>query len=228
MALAVNIDKKPMLPVVANAINQIFHDPVDPFFTGRVMDLLFDGVDIDCSSSHFEAQATCSVLGSGDVQAIRIINEELLRFSMLGGVSYHLVISTFMNIFWHKALYICIYFIRIKANATALGTWKVFRGVKNFRDVGKMLAFNDDEELDVWGTDECNQYRGTDSTIFPPMLRKEDGLWAYEPSLCLSIGAFYVGPSNYAGIPTWEYTMKFGDPKVSISIKYYLITYKEI
>lgn len=89
MALAVNIDKKPMLPVAAKAIDQIFHEPVDPFWTGRVMDLLFDGVDVDCSSSHFEAKATCSVLGNGDVQAIRIISEDLLKFSMLGGVSCH-------------------------------------------------------------------------------------------------------------------------------------------
>lgn len=115
MALAVNIDKKPMLPVAANAINQIFHDPVDPFWTGRVMDLLFDGVDVDCSSSHFEAQATCSVLGSGDVQAIRVIDEKLLKFSMLGGVSYHLLSHLLLTFPRHKVfvLYIRIH-IRLR------------------------------------------------------------------------------------------------------------------
>lgn len=88
MALAVNVDKKPMLPIISKAINQIFHDPVDPFWSGRVMDLLFDGIDVDCSSASFEAMATCSVLGSGEVQAIRVINDDLYKFSMIGGVSY--------------------------------------------------------------------------------------------------------------------------------------------
>lgn len=87
MGLAVNVDKKPLLPVIAKGIKDIFHDPVTPFWTGRVMDLLFDGFEIDCSSQNFEAQAICSQLGSGDVQAIKIIREDLFKFSMLGGVS---------------------------------------------------------------------------------------------------------------------------------------------
>lgn len=89
MALTVNFDKKPMLPMISNAINQIFHEPVDPFWSGRVMDLLFDGIDVDCSSTNFETMAICTVLGSGEVQAIRVIDDKLYKFSMIGGVSYY-------------------------------------------------------------------------------------------------------------------------------------------
>lgn len=210
MALAVNVDKKPMLSMISNAINKIFHDPIDPFWTGRVMDLLFDGINVDCSSENFDAKATCSVLGSGEVQAIRVINNELFKFSMLRGVSYNL--HSF-QLFQYRYLFVLNI---LKVNATPLGTWKVSRGVKNIRNVGKMLSYNDEDEMDFWGTDECNQYRGTDSTIFPPRLRKNDGLWAHEPSLCLSIGANYVGRSSYAGLPTWEYEMTLGDTNVSM------------
>ena len=94
--------------------------------------------------------------------------------------------------------------------------YKVFRGVKNFRDVGRMVAFNDETEQDVWDGDECNQYKGTDSTIFPPFLKKEDGLWGFEPSICLSVPATYRRPSNYMGVPTREYTLEFSDVTVCI------------
>lgn len=87
MSLAVNVDKKPLLGMTDKAIKYLFNSPETPFWTGRVMDLLFNGFDIDCSSSEFEAKATCSVLASGDVAAIRVIDENHLKFSMMGGVS---------------------------------------------------------------------------------------------------------------------------------------------
>lgn len=44
MLLTVNVDKKPMLPMIANAINLLFNDPKDMYWRGRVMDLLFGNV----------------------------------------------------------------------------------------------------------------------------------------------------------------------------------------
>lgn len=87
MILAVNVDKKPMLTVVKNAVNLLFHEPSDIFWTGRVMDILFDGVPIDCSSSEFSAQAVCSVFESGDVKAVKQINETSYTFSLFAAVS---------------------------------------------------------------------------------------------------------------------------------------------
>lgn len=87
MALAVNVDKKPMLPLIAKAIDQLFHEPKDIFWTGRVMDVLFDGVPIDCSSFEFAATAACAVFKSGDVKAIRQIDDDNLMFSLFAGVS---------------------------------------------------------------------------------------------------------------------------------------------
>lgn len=87
MALTVNVDKKPMLPIVAKAIDQLFHEPKDMFWTGRVMDVLYDGIPIDCSSTEFAATATCSMFKGGDVKAVKEIDEKTFSFSLFAGVS---------------------------------------------------------------------------------------------------------------------------------------------
>lgn len=96
-------------------------------------------------------------------------------------------------------------------NGSDIGIYKVYRGIRNYSDVGRVISFNNKTEMEVWEGDECNQYKGTDGTIFPMGRRKEDGLWAYEPNLCISIGANYEGDSNYRGIPTMRYGVDFGD-----------------
>lgn len=64
--------------------------------------------------------------------------------------------------------------------------------------------------MNTWEGDECNHYVGTDSTIFPPYMKPADGIWAYEPSICRSLGASYKKPSSYMGIPTLEYGLDIG------------------
>lgn len=91
-----------------------------------------------------------------------------------------------------------------------MGEFKVFRGAKHSADIGHVVAFNDEEEMDHWDGDECNHYVGTDSTIFAPYMKPEDGIWAYEPSICRSLGASYKKPSKYMGVPTLEYELDIG------------------
>lgn len=96
MALAVNVDKKPMLPLVSDAINGIFHHPKTPFWTGRAMDYLFDGIEIDCTSEEFAAKATCAVFESGEVKAIQPVRENIFKFSLFGAVSKFHTTSNFV------------------------------------------------------------------------------------------------------------------------------------
>lgn len=96
-------------------------------------------------------------------------------------------------------------------NGSEIGMYKVHRGIRQSSDVGRIITLDGKTEMDKWDGDECNQYKGTDGTIFPPGLNNEDGLWVYEPNLCLSIGASYVTDSNYRGIPTTRFGLDFGD-----------------
>lgn len=83
MLLATNVDKAPMLPMLEGAIKNLFNDPADAFYTGRVMDLLFDGVSVDCSSKDDTTVAVCLQLE----EKLRRIDDGHLAFSLFGGVS---------------------------------------------------------------------------------------------------------------------------------------------
>lgn len=76
-----------MLKKIEGAIDNLFRNPTDAFYTGRAMDLLFDGVPIDCSNKAdtFTA-AACMQLEERD--AVRKIDDALLKFSMFGGVRW--------------------------------------------------------------------------------------------------------------------------------------------
>lgn len=77
------------------------------------------------------------------------------------------------------------------------------------------MSFDGETVMDHWPeTDDdnyCNNYVGTDSTIFPPFIKKDELLYAYEPSICRSLAATYKRPSRYDGIPTKRYELDLGD-----------------
>ena len=85
MLLAVNVDKQAMLPAIEGVLKNLFHDPADAFFTGRVMDILFDGVEIDCSSDDKTTVAICMSFDGN--KAVRKIDDHHFAFSLFGGVS---------------------------------------------------------------------------------------------------------------------------------------------
>lgn len=100
-------------------------------------------------------------------------------------------------------------------NGTDVGRFKTYRGVKNIQNLGKVIEFNGEPELDIWDGDECNEIRGTESSIFPPFGIKEDGIWAFEAGVCRSMQIKYERPSKYRGIPTLRFHGDLGDIAVS-------------
>lgn len=89
LALAINVDRKAMLSLAARAINEIFHHPNDIFWTGRAMDLMFTGVEIDCTSPDFASKVVCTVFAGGEVDNVEPIEgkEDFYKFSFLKNVT---------------------------------------------------------------------------------------------------------------------------------------------
>jgi hypothetical protein len=60
----------------------------------------------------------------------------------------------------------------------------VKRGIENIKELGQVVQFKGEKKLTVWSGDQCNNFMGTDSTIFPPFLTPNDTLGAFTPEIC--------------------------------------------
>lgn len=77
-------------------------------------------------------------------------------------------------------------------------------------DLAKVVAFNGETEFETWPDDYCNQFRGTDGTLYPPYLKKTDDYWVFASVLCRSLQFKYKEKSKYKGIPLSTYTFELG------------------
>lgn len=183
-ALSVNVDRKGMIPLVTKAMNDLFHEPKDAFWTGHPMDLLFNGIEMDCSSDDFNTRAVCSVFETGEQRQIEQIDDTTFKFSILGAF-----------------------------NGTEDSLFKVFRGSKNYADLGRVISVDDEDEMDIWDDEvgECNAIKGTDGLIFSPLRKREDPVVAYEKMTCRSFFVPFERKTKYRGIPVDEFTYDLGD-----------------
>nr|QHN69207.1 sensory neuron membrane protein 1 [Sirex noctilio] len=175
-------DKPAMLSLLGKAIDSIFVKPESVFVRVKARDILFDGLPIDCNVKDFAGSAVCATL-KGQAKDFVVVGDNLYQFSVFG----------------HK-------------NGTVIPErMRVIRGIKNVKDVGRVVEWNGQPALTVWPEDHCNAYNGTDSTIFPPFFEKEQDVVSFAPDLCRSLGARYQGPTQVKGIPANHYTANLGD-----------------
>ena len=87
----------------------------------------------------------------------------------------------------------------------------MLRGVKNLSDLGRVIEYDEETELDAWDGDHCNTIRGTEGTVFPPYLNVGSDVFAFSAALCRSVPVTYVRRTKKFGIPTYLYTLDFPD-----------------
>ncbi|KAL0120154.1 hypothetical protein PUN28_008067 [Cardiocondyla obscurior] len=184
VTLIVQKDKPSTMGVISKALDSIFKKPESIFIKTTVKDLFFHGIPFDCTGvTDFAGSAVC-----GELQKREniFIHEEGLRFR-----------------FGYLA----------KANGSLLPERiRVYRGIKNYLDVGRVVMVGNGTKMKLWPGDPCNDFRGTDGTIFPPFLTKEKKVWAHSVDICRSMATYYVGPGKVKGFKTLHYSANLGDP----------------
>ncbi|KAJ8915890.1 hypothetical protein NQ315_015503 [Exocentrus adspersus] len=189
-------DSPPLLSIVNKAIGLLFPHIESIYLTAKVKEILFDGISINCKVSEFPAKAVCTQLKS-KIPGLKVTEDELFLFSILG-----------------------------PRNDTVGKRVKVSRGISNSRNLGKVLEIDGKRQLSLWGTQDCNTFKGTDGWIFPPLLNPEEGIWSYSTDLCRSIGARYVEDAVVKGVNVRRYEVDLGDMEHNIQDKCYCPTPK--
>nr|Q9GPH7.1 RecName: Full=Sensory neuron membrane protein 1; Short=SNMP1-Msex [Manduca sexta]AAG49366.1 sensory neuron membrane protein 1 [Manduca sexta] len=182
MAITVYRDKPSMMNMLGKAINGIFDNPSDVFMRVNAMDILFRGVIINCDRTEFAPKAACTAIKKEGAKSLIIEPNNQLRFSLFG-LKNHTVDSRVVT---------------------------VKRGIKNVMDVGQVVAMDGAPQLEIWN-DHCNEYQGTDGTIFPPFLTQKDRLQSYSADLCRSFKPWFQKTTYYRGIKTNHYIANMGD-----------------
>ncbi|XP_050445095.1 sensory neuron membrane protein 1-like [Cataglyphis hispanica] len=182
MAMMTLKDKPAAMPVVGKAVDSIFHKPASLFIKAKAKEILFDGLPVDCTVKDFAGSAVCNVLKT-EAKDLVPDGEDRYKFSLFGG----------------------------KNGTTVPQRMKVLRGIKNYKDVGRVLEWDGKPALDIWPEDHCNAFNGTDSTIFPPLFGPDDDIVSFGYEICRSISAHYRYHSKVKGVNTLHYTADLGD-----------------
>lgn len=98
IGLTVNLEYQQFAHIAVAAIKELFHQPTDAFWTGRAMDLIFDGIEFDCDTTDPLAKLACNQIRKRKDPTIQPMEGNKLKFSLFGRVS--LIISlVFINNF---------------------------------------------------------------------------------------------------------------------------------
>ncbi|CAB3227796.1 unnamed protein product [Arctia plantaginis] len=182
LILSVSREKPAMLSVIGKAITGIFDNPSDVFLRVKVMDLLFRGFIINCARTEFAPKAVCNHLKKEPLSGMVWEDNNQLRFSLFG----------------------------TRNNSIDPHVITVKRGKNNVMEVGSVIAIDGETEQKIW-RDSCNEYQGTDGTVFPPFLTEKDRLQSFSGELCRSFKPSYQKKTSYQGIRTNRYVANIGD-----------------
>lgn len=96
LIFAVNVDRKSLLELIGQACDVIFGEPKSMFWTGRVWDILFDGISLDCSDEDsFQAAAVCEEFQNGASNAVKPFNDTHFEFALMKNVGFETIFILF-------------------------------------------------------------------------------------------------------------------------------------
>ncbi|CAI5444021.1 unnamed protein product [Caenorhabditis angaria] len=105
-----------------------------------------------------------------------------------------------------------------EANNTNSKIFEIDDGTKNANDLGKILKYDDEEELDEswWSTSESRQIHGTDGSLFKPFISKSDKLYVFVVELCRTIWLEFEKEVEFRDLKAYRFIL----PKEVFDLQY--------
>lgn len=87
----------------------------------------------------------------------------------------------------------------------------MLRGKNDPTEVGQVVEVDGKKKMSTWGSDEENEYKGTDGYFMPPFRTKDEPLWAFERMICVSMGLEYDQKTTIRGFPMPKFSKNLVD-----------------
>ncbi|KAF9410824.1 hypothetical protein HW555_010205 [Spodoptera exigua] len=91
-------------------------------------------------------------------------------------------------------------------NGTSPDVVTMFSGANDMTTYGIISHYNMREKLQHWTSDQCNSIAGSDGSIFPPHITKNDTLAVYDKDLCRLLPLKFLEEVSLDGIQAYRYT----------------------
>ncbi|XP_048006328.1 sensory neuron membrane protein 2 isoform X1 [Leguminivora glycinivorella] len=184
----VEVEYPELLGLLGLALGGVFGPLNSPVASMRAGSLFLDGLPL-CASPGLAGGVACSQIRSlaGDNRNMDVQPDGSISFSIFG----------------YK-------------NTLPSANYKVYRGLADARDVGRIISYDNSYRLRLWpegddgSLDEhepniCNSLRGTDTGIFPPFLERDRPIYAFNADICRSVELHYESSFGLRGVQVRRY-----------------------
>lgn len=86
------------------------------------------------------------------------------------------------------------------------GTMNISTGVDgDFANIGKVVRWNDKQDVSFWRGKSCNTIKGTDGQFFHPFIQKNERLDIFAPDLCRTLQIEFVKTTSIRSIELYRF-----------------------
>ncbi|KAJ8680288.1 hypothetical protein QAD02_016075 [Eretmocerus hayati] len=182
LVLAAEKENPHTIPVMNEAIDSVFKNPENIFINVKAMDLMFDGIPIDCTVTDTAGKALCGMVEKNDQDLVQD-GENTYKFSLFGA----------------------------KNDTTSKNRLRVSRGIKRMQYLGVVVEYAGLMNISKWNDQECDAFRGTDGTMFHPYFKKDEDAVIFNPDLCRSLSSTFAEKTTVSGLLTDRYSLVFDE-----------------